>query len=57
VHLLLREKEWKPLNLSLKLGLTVSRATRSFDQVQGSFTKGTLRTVTLDGLAWMFWRG
>lgn len=52
VHLFLREKEWQPLNLKLKLGLTVSRATGSIDQLQGSFENGTLRSVTLDSPGW-----
>lgn len=52
VHLFLREREWAPLNLKLKLGLTVSRATGSIEQLQGSFEAGTLRSVTLDSPGW-----
>ncbi|MDX2220017.1 MAG: hypothetical protein SF172_13430 [Burkholderiales bacterium] len=52
VHLFLREKEWEPLNLKLKLGMTVSRATGSIEQLQGSYEEGTLRPVTLDSPGW-----
>jgi lipid A 3-O-deacylase len=52
VHLYLRQKQYDPLRLQLRLGATLSRVTGSITQLTGSLEEGTLREETLSSPAW-----
>lgn len=52
LHVFLREKEYAPLRLNMRLGFGVTRVTGSITQLTGSWEEGTLREERLDSQAW-----